>query len=51
MAKAVEEQNKQAQKQQEEEKKKQKDTTLQFYESLRQGNLGLLKAKDNQTIG
>lgn len=39
------------QKEQQKEKEKQKQTTQSFYESLRQGNLGLLSAKDKQTIG
>lgn len=36
---------------QQKEKNKQKQTTQSFYESMRQGNLGLLAAKDKQTIG
>ena len=39
------------QKEQQKEKEKQKQTTQSFYESMRQGNLGLLAAKDKQTIG
>ena len=44
-----------AQKKAEEEKKQEKEkqikSEIDFYESLRQGNLGLLKPKQNQTIG
>ena len=39
------------QKEQQKEKEKQQKTTQSFYESMRQGNLGLLSAKDKQTIG
>ena len=39
------------QKEQQKEKEKQQKTTQSFYESMRQGNLGLLAAKDKQTIG
>lgn len=35
----------------EKEKQKQKQSEMDFYESLRQGNLGLLKPKTEQTIG
>lgn len=42
----------QAQKaEQEKEKKKQQDAARLFYESTRQGNLGLLETKKDQTIG
>lgn len=43
--------NETAAKKQEEEKKKQKQSTVQMFESLRQGSLGLLKSKDKQVIG
>lgn len=33
------------------EKKRQKDTAMQFQESIRQGNLGLLAKSTDQTIG
>lgn len=42
---------KQAEKEKQQEKEKQKKADIDFYESLRQGNLGLLKPKQNQTIG
>lgn len=38
-------------KKQADEKKKQRDTAVQFQESLRQGNLGLLDKSKDQTIG
>lgn len=38
-------------KKQQAEKEKQKNTAIQFQESLRQGNLGLLNKSSNQTIG
>lgn len=44
----AEQREKQKQKQ---EKEKQKKNKMQFYESLRQGNLGLLQEKEKQTIG
>lgn len=38
-------------KKQQAEKDKQRKTAIQFQESLRQGNLGLLKKSSTQTIG
>lgn len=38
-------------KKQQAEKDKQKNTAIQFQESIRQGNLGLLKKSSTQTIG
>lgn len=38
-------------KKQQAEKEKQKNTAIQFQESIRQGNLGLLQKSNNQTIG
>lgn len=49
--KQVEAAQKQAEKEKQQEKEKQKKADIDFYESLRQGNLGLLKPKQNQTIG
>lgn len=40
-----------AKKKEEEEKKKQQEADRNLYESLRMGNLGLLKPKTEQTIG
>lgn len=49
--KQIEAAQKQAEKEKQQEKEKQKKSEIDFYESLRQGNLGLLKPKQNQTIG
>lgn len=49
--KQIQEQEKRAKVEQEKEKQKQKKSEMNFYESLRQGNLGLLKPKDSQSIG
>ena len=51
MKKQIQEQEKRAKAEQEKEKQKQKKSEMNFYESLRQGNLGLLKPKNSQTIG
>lgn len=51
MKKQIQEQEKKAKIEQGKEKEKQKKSEMNFYESLRQGNLGLLKPKNNQTIG
>lgn len=51
MEKQLKQQEAQAKKKEEEEKEKQKKSEMDFYESLRQGNLGLLKPKAEQTIG
>lgn len=51
MKKQIQEQEKKAKIEQGKEKDKQKKSEMNFYESLRQGNLGLLKPKNNQTIG
>ena len=47
----IREQEQAKKKQEKEEKKKQQKSEMDFYESLRQGNLGLLKPKSYQTIG
>lgn len=47
---AAQQQEAEAKKQQAE-KDKQKNTAIQFQESIRQGNLGLLKKSSTQTIG
>lgn len=49
--KKIEAQQKQAEKEKQQEKEKQKKADIDLYESLRHGNLGLLKPKQNQTIG
>lgn len=49
--KKLKEQEAQAKAKEEKEKEKQKQSEMDFYESLRQGNLGLLKPKTEQTIG
>lgn len=51
MEKQLKQQEAQAKKKEEEEKKKQQEADRNFYESLRMGNLGLLKPKAEQTIG
>lgn len=51
MEKKLKEQEAQAKAKEEKEKEKQKQSEMDFYESLRQGNLGLLKPKTEQTIG
>lgn len=49
--KAIEDQQRKSAQQEEKEKKKQKDAEINLYEGMRQGNLGLLNVKKNQTIG
>lgn len=49
--KVIEDQQRKAAQQEEKEKKKQKDAEINLYEGMRQGNLGLLNVKKNQTIG
>lgn len=51
MGKKLKEQEQAAKKKEEEEKKKQQEADRNLYESLRMGNLGLLKPKTEQTIG
>lgn len=51
MQQQLEAEKKEQKREQEKEKEKQKKTSQNFYESMRQGNLGLLAAKDKQTIG
>ena len=51
MEKRLKEQEREAKAKEEKEKEKQKKSEMDFYESLRQGNLGLLKPKETQTIG
>ena len=49
--KKLKQQEKEQKAKEEKEKEKQKKSEMSFYESLQQGNLGLLKPKVNQTIG
>lgn len=51
LEKQMKAQQEEEKKKQEEEKAKQKQTTQGFYESMRDGNLGLLQASSHQKIG
>lgn len=51
MEKELKKQREAEAKKQQAEKDKQRKTAIQFQESLRQGNLGLLKKSSTQTIG
>ena len=49
--KQAEEEKAAAKAEQEKQKKKQRQSTMDFYESMRQGSLGLLAPSEKQTIG
>lgn len=51
LEKQIKEREAKAKADEEREKKKQLDSQKDFYEGLRYGNLGLLKPKNEQTIG
>ena len=51
MEEELKRQRQEEEKKQKEEKEKQKNTAIQFQESIRQGNLGLLNKSSDQTIG
>lgn len=51
LQKQIREREVKAKQEEEKEKKKQLDSQKDFYEGLRYGNLGLLKPKNEQTIG